>query len=628
MRHATLYTISTLCITLTLFFLFILASTTVTALWSCKSAGACTTNSECAPGFDCCRKFLKCQDTNGVYWDFINVCAPTGCSADTTTTYAYANDFTPATVASAKVQTVPDVYVDVDNQDDGYSDDTKNIVPPASYSLNGCQGFVTVSCLMSDAQEPTATLDGTDCGAAYLGPIPSGSNSWYVFKCGSADGASPSAQTHIAKCELGSSWHTRTFNLLSDPDQCQNSCTGTWLSEAWSAWTGDASPAAGQYCCGDDTMEVYREKYYSYDWSTVTKQVNRDLCCQQSTDCTSLAEGSGARECYVQGSLMGVSSTNNGWICENNVWYECNANKLCKTKQGKMCALEGIDYLWTSAPPAESGTSECRDQFDNDCNGEEDYDTDSTPDHGDAGCPVGVSAASASPASVEQNGVVDVQCTSTVGETNAIFVYRDVDDSNSYTAGDVDCGWKAGSGWVGNTATFKDCNVGSTTGAVTFRCSVYDGGVKPYDRAYMTGTEKEATVTVTASTCAVYSDQVSCEADASCDWVDQCNDPFERASYGCLDAPASPSESCSLACGAQCDGSTSIPNGDCNATTCTPECDAGYSWNGTDCVAYVCTGLDPANASLCAGDDQGLTADTPKSLVSSCTAAQKCEVHL
>ena len=40
---------------------------------------------------------------------------------------------------------------------------------------------------------------------------------------------------------------------------------------------------------------------------------------------------------------------------------------------------------------------------------------------------------------------------------------------------------------------------------------------------------------------------------------------------------------------------------------------------------YSCTGNTPTNASLCAGDDQGLSQDTQITLVSSCTNTQKCE---
>ncbi len=42
-------------------------------------------------------------------------------------------------------------------------------------------------------------------------------------------------------------------------------------------------------------------------------------------------------------------------------------------------------------------------------------------------------------------------------------------------------------------------------------------------------------------------------------------------------------------------------------------------------VPFVCTGATPANSTLCAGDDTGLTADTPKKSVLACTVSTKCE---
>jgi hypothetical protein len=58
--------------------------------------------------------------------------------------------------------------------------------------------------------------------------------------------------------------------------------------------------------------------------------------------------------------------------------------------------------------------------------------------------------------------------------------------------------------------------------------------------------------------------------------------------------------------------------------------DASYTQNPASCAAsaacpiYSCQGTTPANATLCAGDDTGLTVNTNKVVATSCTAA-KCE---
>ena len=43
------------------------------------------------------------------------------------------------------------------------------------------------------------------------------------------------------------------------------------------------------------------------------------------------------------------------------------------------------------------------------------------------------------------------------------------------------------------------------------------------------------------------------------------------------------------------------------------------------CGTFSCTGTAPADASMCANDNTGLTADTPNTLVASCTTSTKCE---
>jgi|GEM_PF-3518772 len=62
-------------------------------------------------------------------------------------------------------------------------------------------------------------------------------------------------------------------------------------------------------------------------------------------------------------------------------------------------------------------------------------------------------------------------------------------------------------------------------------------------------------------------------------------------------------------------------------TNCEYVCNSGYALSGGVCVAvtYSCTGTTPTNATICTGDDTGLTANTPKTVVASCTTGNKCE---
>ena len=578
----------------------------------------------CQPGWRCLSRQCSAEGAS-TYHDLCVPCQNEDCNGiPPGQTYDYASASTSVGVAKV-LQT--DVRVDIDNQDDGWGDDNVNL---NTYSLNGCQGYVTVSCKMDVAQQPTAFIGSTSC------TYDSKSALWYIFKCGSFDG-SVSGTTYTARCELGSSMLTRDFTLETNPDGCQSACTApnTWLSTAWNSWSGDISPATGQHCCGDDGGENYVFKqWYNTAWTAIngsnTTNTKR-ACCKSPKDCT--AQSGPQAKCYTPGELLGSDSSNNDWLCSDASFYPCSAAKLCQAKEGKTCFKQGTDYLWTS-PPSESGSAECTNGVNDDCDANWDYDTmdrgapGNTPPHGDDGCPVSVTAASVSPTSVSQNGVVDVSCTSGVGDTNAIFVYRDVDKNGIYSPSvDTICDWNSPPDkWSGNNAIFYNCNVGSATGTIAFRCSVYDGGAKPYNRSYMTGTEKEVTVNVTPSSCSGYSDESSCTGGSCCWFSTLCsgNKSSDYASSLCLDSCSVTYSCVEGQCGAQCDGSTPITNGGCNMTTCTPACNAGYSWNGTDCVAYVCTGADPLNATLCTNDDTGLSADTPKSLVSSCSAT-KCE---
>ncbi len=71
-----------------------------------------------------------------------------------------------------------------------------------------------------------------------------------------------------------------------------------------------------------------------------------------------------------------------------------------------------------------------------------------------------------------------------------MVVYRDANNNAVYDAGDTLCSW---SDWVGSTAWFNNCGVGSTVGSAVFRCAVN------LSRSYQSGSNYSVTVTVTPS---------------------------------------------------------------------------------------------------------------------------------
>lgn len=69
-------------------------------------------------------------------------------------------------------------------------------------------------------------------------------------------------------------------------------------------------------------------------------------------------------------------------------------------------------------------------------------------------------------------------------------------------------------------------------------------------------------------------------------------------------------------------GKTAVSS--CTATKCEYQCNSGYVLSGGQCVPATCTGNNPANSTMCANDASGLTTNVAKSLVPACTAT-KCE---
>ena len=66
--------------------------------------------------------------------------------------------------------------------------------------------------------------------------------------------------------------------------------------------------------------------------------------------------------------------------------------------------------------------------------------------------------------------------------------------------------------------------------------------------------------------------------------------------------------------------------GTCSSgTKCEYTCNSGYGLVNGACVAFACTGNIPANATLCTGDNQSLTANAANQIVSTCNSGTKCE---
>ncbi|MCB9719835.1 MAG: hypothetical protein H6756_03085 [Candidatus Omnitrophica bacterium] len=217
----------------------------------------------------------------------------------------------------------------------------------------------------------------------------------------------------------------------------------------------------------------------------------------------------------------------------------------------------------------------------------------------------------------------------------------------------------------------SDCGACSCTGAVPINATLCSG-----DATGLTAdTPNTSVLTCTAGTkceyvCDSYADLVSGECRYCWDpTLNACYD-IQPACAGYADCPAALTDGCTTVgancrynytgdcsinpcgdeytcgnCSFTCQGSVpanaSLCPGDgsgvargtnitlvaacTGGTKCEYICDTGYYYSGGVCVPYVCTGAVPANSTLCAGDDAGLMADTPRTAVNACTAPDKCE---
>lgn len=123
----------------------------------------------------------------------------------------------------------------------------------------------------------------------------------------------------------------------------------------------------------------------------------------------------------------------------------------------------------------------------------------------------------------------------------------------------------------------------------------------------------------------------SCTVPTKCEYL--CNAGYNLTGGVCVQAvgnSCAPPPPCTN--GVNCGLLTGTPSSQnqpwvLNSSNCGFSCINGYT--GTNCqmppVSFSCSGNAPANASLCGNDETGLTANTPRTAVQSCTLQTKCE---
>ncbi|ODS35834.1 hypothetical protein BEH94_05620 [Candidatus Altiarchaeales archaeon WOR_SM1_SCG] len=312
-----------------------------------------------------------------------------------------------------------------------------------------------------------------------------------------------------------------------------------------------------------------------------------------------LSYTTGDKQCqdYENDNCIGGKYYRQEWGCSESPGY-CNDGAVADTHigtdtdgDGHDNECESCDYEHSRTSPAtESGSANCNNGIDDDCDGtsltefEADYDTmdrgpaGHVPSHGDDGCPVGIDSISVSDSNPCPGETIEVKCKSGVGVVNSINAYI---DSTLCTF----------IGWSGDDARFS-CPVGSV-GSKTVKCTV------DATKSYQSENDKTTTITVGGPPCCSgYGTSNVCEVDSACDWCNECSGTkYSGGTNRCVTTGNCNYYCWKNKCGAACDGT----QGGCDDTTrcngkiyqtrtaaCTGSCNCSYgSWIDGTCSESV-----------------------------------------
>lgn len=226
---------------------------------------------------------------------------------------------------------------------------------------------------------------------------------------------------------------------------------------------------------------LYLHKY-SAGWTVTncdTLDTSSCFCTIDSQNLNTVCDDYG---CQEQGGTADCTDTGTDWTAET---LTCGASSTFCTSN--LCASEDYYcyrtnegfFVWKKSADFVNGETACNDGYDNDCDGESDYDSlDGL--HGESDCPVEVTAISVADLTPNNNFNVDVTCTSSVANINSI----------NADLGGTPCTF---SSWSGTQATFS-CPTGAF-GEKIATCSI------DALKSYVTGAEQTDIVDVQNCDC-------------------------------------------------------------------------------------------------------------------------------
>lgn len=506
------------------------------------------------------------------------------------------------------------------NDDGSVSLETSNV--DATYA--SCGGSEIRICVDSGSGYTTAAEDTSGSGsplshtANYIACNTTAGPRVYDYKLvqGTTCAGTTLATTSVSR-ECHSTCSAETCNGLDD--DCDGTIDNGNLCGAGLICQGGACVADCTNECAPGTQRCVgtgTETCGDYDADSCTEWGGSITSCGTTQCATDSCTGATLVDYPVAGSAtrLPVSNTCSGGTCDPanptggactpytetcSVSKECKpANYNCAGGPWETCHRTNTgSWQWGTSLPSETA---CTDFYDNDCNGESDYDT-RDGRHGDINCPVGVTAISVSNANPNVGAAIDVSCTVTATNVNSVFAYIDEDSDGQFDSGDSKCPWGGGSGWSGNTATFANCPVG-VAGLKNAACGIYDDPAEGADRSYQSGADRTTAINVNDSSgCSAHATLMDCNDDVNCEWIPECRATSPRYSGypggECLPTGSIVTYSCNLACGDTCETATGcadntrcqnnrdqVQSGICDDVSCT--CSYG-SWANTTCADSV-----------------------------------------
>lgn len=419
----------------------------------------------------------------------------------------------------------------------------------------------TGNCVYTTTNCPTKNCDSSDiCSNTCDGTTLKTYKDYYV-----------TANTNQCAFTFGSAVEECTTKNSYESDGGINYLISGYVLDYTSCSGNNCSGATYTDTCNVDTLTEYYASGTSY--SSTQKNCNdydNTTClCTVGSSLNEVCDNwnCGSGKCQDSGSDW----TRNTWVSDGL----CTQQSCQGTTYRNYHTNAGSNIWGISAEATETA---CNDGYDNNCNGEWDYDTldrgpgGNVPPHGDSNCAISITAISLFTQQKCPGGAVEVECTSSVANVNSIDAVLDANGDGIYAESEK-CNFIA---WNGNKANFT-CNVGTSLGIKNVNCSVNTA------KSYKSGTDKITTITVGGtSCCSGYGAQGNCEGDLACDWCPECSSTKYSGDVDRCVAAGTCSYYCWKGkCGATCDGTqggcigaqTCEANCSCSSGSCNPDLD-------------------------------------------------------